>query len=113
MAPLHGTGVAFYALIGVAGLAFGMLSTSLVDRLTEIVPRELAANLSGLLATMVPLMAAIGVATFGSAYFACTATGGAVAAIRSFALLCGLFAGTSVAAGVASAYAMRGQRTSP
>jgi hypothetical protein len=62
---------------------------------------------------MVPLMAAIGVATFGSAYFACTATGGAVAVIRSFALLCGLFAGTSVAAGVALAYAMRGQRTSP
>jgi MFS family permease len=110
LAPLHGTGVTFYALLGLAGLAFGMLSTSLVDRLTEIVPRAFAANLSGLLATMVPLMAAIGVATFGSVYFAYTATGGAVTAIRSFALLCGLFAVTSVAAGVSSAYAMRGQR---
>jgi hypothetical protein len=110
LSPLHGTGVTFYALLGLAGLAFGMLSTSLVDRLTEIVPRAFAANLSGLLATMVPLMAAIGVATFGSVYFAYTATGGAVTAIRSFALLCGLFAVTSVAAGVSSAYAMRGQR---
>jgi hypothetical protein len=110
---LHGTGVVFFALLGLAGLTFGMLSTSLVDRLTGIIPTALAANLSGLLATMVPLMAAIGVATFGSVYFACTATGGVVAAIRSFALLCGLFAATFVAAGTASAYAMRGQRTSP
>jgi hypothetical protein len=105
LATLHGTGVEFLTILGVAGFAFGLLSTGLVDRLTATVSEELSANLSGLLATMVPLTAALGVATFGSIYLMQAADGGREAATRSFAYLCALFAIAFVLAAVASAMA--------
>jgi hypothetical protein len=111
LATLHGTGVGFLTLLGIAGFAFGLLSTALVNHLTETVNEELSANLSGLLATMVPLTAAVGVATFGSIYLTQSGGDNSDAANRSFALLCVQFAVAFVLAAVASAMAMR-ERTS-
>jgi hypothetical protein len=105
LATLHGTGIAFLTILGVAGFAFGLLSTGLVDHLTATVPEDLSANLSGLLATVVPLAAALGVATFGSMYLMQADGGSRDAATRSFAYLCGLFAVTFVLAAAASALA--------
>ena len=107
LAALHGTGGVFVTLLGIAGFAFGLLSTGLVNHLAETVSVELSANLSGLLATMVPLTAAIGVATFGSIYLTQTAGSKSDAASASFAYLCVLFGAAFVLAAVASAVAMK------
>jgi hypothetical protein len=107
LATLHDAGVAFVTILGFAGLAFGLLSTALVNRLTENAPEELSANLSGVLSTTVPLTATIGVAIFGSIYFMQTAAGGPDAANRSFAYVCVLFGVAFVLAAAASQAAMR------
>jgi hypothetical protein len=104
---LRDAGLAFVTILGVAGLAFGLLSTGLVNRLTETVPEGLSANLSGVLSTTVPLTAAVGVATFGSFYFIQARGGGAEAATLSFAHTCILMSIASIFAAVASVAAMR------
>jgi MFS family permease len=106
LAAAPGTGMEFFALLGVAGFAFGMLSTALVNRLTATVSQELSANLSGLLGTMVPLTAAVGVATFGSVYLA-QAGDTADGAVRIFGYLCAMFGAVFVLAAAASAMTMR------
>jgi MFS family permease len=106
LATAPGAGMEFFALLGVAGFAFGLLSTTLVNRLTATVSQELSANLSGLLGTMVPLTAAVGVATFGSVYLA--QAGDTVdGAVRTFAYLCAMFGVVFVLAAAASAMTMR------
>jgi O-antigen/teichoic acid export membrane protein len=93
-------------LLGIGGFAFGIVSTALVNHLTETVDETLSANLSGVLATMIPLTAAIGVATFGGIYLMQAGNGDGDAAIRSFAYSCGLFSVTSILAAIAVALAM-------
>jgi MFS family permease len=106
LAALHSPGATFVTLLGIGGFAFGILSTALVNYLTATVDEALSANLSGVLATMIPLTAAIGVATYGSIYLMRAGTGDSNAAIRSFAYSCGLFSATSILAAIAMALAM-------
>ncbi len=107
LAVLRDAGLAFVTILGVAGLAFGLLSTGLVNRLTETVPERLSANLSGVLSTTVPLTAAVGVATFGSFYFIQAGGGSSEAATLSFAHTCILMSIASIFAAAASVAAMR------
>jgi MFS family permease len=107
LAVLREAGLAFVTILGVAGLAFGLLSTGLVNRLTETVPDRLSANLSGVLSTTVPLTAAVGVATFGSFYFTQAGDGGTEAATLSFAHTCILMSIASIVAAATAVAAMR------
>jgi hypothetical protein len=106
LSVIDDTGAAFITLLGVGGFVFGLLSTSIISYLTGVVPATLASDLSGLLSTLVPLSAAVGVATFGGIYLAVAAGGGTHAAIHAFMLVCALFAGSALLAAIASVMAL-------
>jgi hypothetical protein len=71
-------------------------------QLSAIVAPEHAPDLSGVLATMQPLSAVIGVAVFGSEYLALSAAGGAASAMHAFAILNATFVVAALAAAVLS-----------
>ena len=93
-----GTGWIVIALLGCGGFGFGLLQTSLTSLLTSAVPKERASDLSGVLATMTPLAAVIGIATFGSAYLALAVPAGADVAARAFGVVNAAFAATTLIA---------------
>jgi MFS family permease len=99
-----GTGPLLVVLLGCGGFGFGMFQTATTSQLTSAVAKERAPDLSGVLATMTPLAAVIGIATFGSAYLALASPGGIGAAMRAFAIVNVAFA---VSATIAAALAMR------
>ena len=99
-----GTGPLLVAFLGCGGFGFGMLQTALTSQLTAAVAKERAPDLSGVLASMTPLSAVIGIATFGSAYLALASPGGTGAATRAFAIVNVAFA---VSAALAAMMAMR------
>jgi len=107
-----GTGV-LSLILGVGGLGFGLLQTAMTSQLTSTVPKERAPDLSGVLATSSPLCAVIGIATFGSAYIALAAPGGAEAATRAFAIVNAGLALTTVAGVLASLRAIGAARAEP
>jgi MFS family permease len=105
---LHtGTGPLLIAFLGCGGFGFGMLQTALTSQLTASVAKERAPDLSGVLATMTPISAVVGIATFGSAYLALAAPGGSEAAVRAFAIVNLAFA---VSTACAAALAVQARR---
>jgi MFS family permease len=99
-----GTGPLLVVFLGWGGFGFGMMQTALTSQLTSVVAKERAPDLSGVMATLTPLAAVIGVATFGSAYLTLAAAGNIEAATRAFAIVNAAFA---VAAAVAAGLALR------
>ncbi len=91
-------------LLGAGGFGFGLLQTAITTQLTSAIPKERAPDLSGVIATTVPLCAVIGIATYGSIYIELAAPGGRVAAMHAFAIVNAFFAVTAAAA------AMTGRR---
>lgn len=107
---LHGdgAGIAFVAFLGIGGFAFGIASTTLVARLTGVVERAHASDLSGVLSTLGPAATVIGVATYGSVYLALTQGATRTAAPFAFAVVCAAFAVTNVVGALAAASSVRG-----
>jgi len=103
VAALHiGIGPLFIALLACGGFGWGMFSTAMTAQLSAIVAPEHAPDLSGVLATMQPLSAVIGIAIFGSLYLTLTATAGATNAMNAFAIVNGAFAAAALAAAALS-----------
>ncbi len=104
-AALHsGTGPWLVLFLGCGGFGFGVFQTATTSQLTAVVAKERAPDLSGVLATMTPLAAVIGIATFGSAYLVLAAPGGATAATHAFAIV---NAGFAVCAAIAALLSLR------
>ena len=109
VAALHvGIGPIFIILLACGGFGWGMFFTAMTAQLSAIVAPEHAADLSGVLATMQPLSAVVGIAVFGSLYLALTAAGGAVNAMDSFAIVNGTLAASAL---TAAALSVNGPRT--
>jgi MFS family permease len=87
-------------LLGAGGFGFGLLQTALTTQLTSAIPKERAPDLSGVIATTVPLCAVIGIATYGSVYIEIAAPGGRDAAMHAFAIVNALFAVTAALAAI-------------
>jgi MFS family permease len=87
-----GTGPLLVTLLGAGGFGFGLFQTATTSQLTAVVPKERAPDLSGVIATMTPIAAIIGIATFGSAYLILAQPGGVLAAMHAFALVNAAFA---------------------
>jgi MFS family permease len=103
IAALHiGVGALFIIVLACGGFGWGLFSTAMTAQLSSIVAPEHAPDLSGVLATMQPLSAVIGVALFGSEYLTLSAAGGALNAMQSFAILNATFVLAALAAAVLS-----------
>jgi MFS family permease len=88
LAALHiGIGPLFVVVLACGGFGWGLFSTAMTAQLSSIVAPEHAPDLSGVLATMQPLSAVIGVALFGSEYLTLNAGGGMENAMHAFAIL--------------------------
>lgn len=94
------------ALLMLGGFAWGICSTALVSGLMAAAGPAHTAAMSGLLATFVPLGAAIGIATFGGLYLTLAAPG-AAAAPHAFAVV---FAAFAISAAIGTLAAVRAQR---
>ncbi len=103
IAALHiGIGPLFIIVLACGGFGWGLFSTAMTAQLSVIVAPEHAPDLSGVLATMQPLAAVIGVATFGSEYLILSAAGGAANAMGAFAILNATLAVLALAAAALS-----------
>jgi MFS family permease len=76
-------GAALVVLLGVGGLGMGVGFSSLIAHLTAVVQRDLAADLSGVLSTNSEVAAALGVALFGTFYFALAQGGNQATAVHA------------------------------
>lgn len=97
-----GTGPLLIFFLGFGGFGFGLMQTALTAVMTAGVPKALAPDLSGVLATTAPLSALLGVATFGSAYLVLAAPGTVESAIRAFTIVTASYAACTTVAIVAS-----------
>ena len=103
LAALHiGVGPLFVFVLACGGFGWGMFSTAMTAQLSSIVAPEHAPDLSGVLATMQPLSAVIGIALFGSLYLELNSSAGAINAMHAFAIVNATFAIAAVAAAVLS-----------
>jgi MFS family permease len=98
----HGDGAGLLILLGVGGLGYGTSFSGILGHLTGVVPRRYAPDLSGVFNTTSRVGGVVGVAVFGTAYFAVTPAPGPQAAIHGFAIIvAALAAASAVAAGLA------------
>ena len=96
-------GALLMALLGVGGLGLGIGFGALLPHLTGSVPDRYAADLSGLLATILQIVAVLGIATFGTAYLSLAPQGGRQPATHAFAVVTAAF-GVTVLLAAAAAY---------
>lgn len=99
-------GPAAAVALGLLGLGTGLAFSPLMTRALASVPMALAADASGILVTSVQLGVVVGIAAFGSVFFALVPTA-AVGAVQAVQLLA---AGTSAVAAVFAALAVRRTR---
>ncbi|WP_280339989.1 MFS transporter [Nocardia neocaledoniensis] len=92
--------------LALLGLGTGLAFSPLMTRALATVPMTLAADASGILVTSVQLGVVVGIAVFGSVFFA-VVTSSAVGAVQAVQLLA---AGTSAVAAVFAALAVRRTR---
>lgn len=95
-------GLVLPVVLATAGLGLGVGFCALIASLGGAVPTRHAADVSGLVSTVLQLFAVVGVTGFGSVYLALTTTTGAAPSIRAQALLCLLFAVTTLVAALAA-----------
>jgi predicted MFS family arabinose efflux permease len=84
-------------LLGLGGFGLGTSFSGLIGHLTSAVPTGNAPDISGLLVMVAQMSGVVGVATFGTAYFALASD-----PARAFAIVAGVFALTSLAAALAA-----------
>jgi hypothetical protein len=83
-------------LLGLGGFGLGTSFSGLVGHITSAVPEGAAPDISGLLVMTAQMAGVVGVATFGTAYFALASD-----PRQAFSLIAGGFALTALAAAVA------------
>lgn len=96
-------------LLGGAGLGLGISFTGMLKHLTSSVTGRHAADISGLFNTTTRVGGVIGVAVFGTLYFALVPRPGASPAVHGFAITNVALAATALAATVAAAASARHQ----
>lgn len=89
-------------VLAVAGLGLGIGFCALIASFGGSVPGRYAADVSGLVTTVLQLFAVVGVTGFGSVYLGLTTAAGPIPSIRAFTLLCLLFALVTLAATLAA-----------
>lgn len=89
-------------VLATAGLGLGVGFCSLIASFGGTVPSRYAADVSGLVSTVLQLFAVVGVAGFGSLYLALTTTTGPAPSVRAHALLSLVFAVTALVATLAA-----------
>lgn len=109
------SGALLMTLLGVAGLGLGISFAAMLKHLTGSVAGRHAADISGLFNTTTRVGGVIGVAVFGTAYFALVPRPGVSPAVHGFAVTNLAMAGTALAAAAAAAISVRRRpaRTSP
>jgi predicted MFS family arabinose efflux permease len=95
-------------ILAVAGLGLGIGFCSLIASVGVTVPSRYAADISGLVTTVLQLFAVIGVTGYGSVYLSLTVTAEPTPSIRAHALLCLLFTIAALLAALAARRSTRG-----
>ena len=95
------------ALLGLGGLTFGIQFAGTVGHLTGSVGSEHAADMSGLVNTVMRIGSVIGVAAFGTVYLSLAPDPGQQAAVHAFTVVVVLFALTTLAGAVTAYLAIR------
>lgn len=89
-------------LLGVGGLGLGLGVNSMIARITSAVPPRFAADISGVHNTVLQVAGVLGVAVFGSLYFAMVPEPAPAASAHGFAIVMVLLAGTALAGTLAA-----------
>lgn len=97
-----GDGPVLPVILATAGLGLGVGFCSLIASFGVAVPGRYAADVSGLVTTVLQLFAVVGVTGFGSVYLGLTVASGPTPSIRAHALLFLLFAITTLLATLAA-----------
>ena len=95
------------ALLGLGGLTFGIQFAGTVGHLTSSVGNEHAADMSGLVNTVMRIGSVLGVAAFGTVYLSLAPNPGQQAAVHAFTVVTVLFALTTLAGAVTAYLAIR------
>jgi len=90
------------AVLAVGGLGLGVQFSGLIAHLSNAVPRRYAPDISGVSTTLMQIGGTVGVAAFGTLYFALAASG----ATHAFAVVTAVFAAVALLA-AAAAYSAR------
>lgn len=98
-------------VLALAGLGLGIGYCALIASFGGSVSGRYAADVSGLVSTVLQLFAVVGVTGFGSVYLGLTTAAGPAPSVRAHALLCLLFAVTALVAALAARRSTQG--TSP
>jgi MFS family permease len=94
-------------LLGAGGLGLGVNFSSMITRLTDIVPVDYAPDISGVSTTLMQIGGAVSVAAFGTLYLSADSSSGNAGATHAFALTA---TGLTVLALVACIFAYRATR---
>jgi MFS family permease len=94
-------------LLGAGGLGLGLGFLPLVATFTNSVSRDLAADLSGVLTTVLQLFGVVGIATFGTAYLGLLAAPAPNPTIHAYTVITLSFAVAAAAATVAAVFSTR------
>lgn len=97
-------------LLGVGGLSLGLQFTALVAHMTNAVEKRDAADISGLINTVLRLAGVLGVAAFGTLYLGLAPTSGREVAIHAFTIVTFALAIASLLATVAAYLSIRESR---
>jgi MFS family permease len=100
-------GALLMTLLGVAGLGLGTSFTAMLKHLTSSVTGRHAADISGLFNTTTRIGGVIGVAVFGTVYFALVPRPGASAAVHGFGITNLALTATALAAAAAATISVR------
>jgi predicted MFS family arabinose efflux permease len=95
---------ALVALLGLGGFGLGTLSNATMTTVTGAVPTQLAADVSGLAGTNVPVSGALGIALFGTAYLALVVRADSD---RAFAIVSAAYAVLALASALAAHRSLR------
>lgn len=101
------TGPLLVILLGVGGLCLGLQFTAQIAHVTNAVESRDAADISGLLNTVLRIAGVLGVAAFGTLYLSIASTPGRATAIHAFTLVTFACAITSLLATVAAYLSIR------
>jgi MFS family permease len=103
-------GAPLVVLLGLGGIGMGLGFSSLIGHLTATVRPDMASDLSGVVSTNSELASALGVAGFGTLYFALAQDHGATIAADAFARVAAALGGVALLAAAAASRSLRNGR---